>query len=326
MNCDKYDKYVKYKNKYINQIKTNKIKYGGNLDNNILFACTTLYKGSTFSLNYNEILTTIDRLITNENNENKPNIYFVLNTVTNINNNTIDDNALREVENKFIIKKNEKNEHYYNNSINDFLKNYQIKFKIVALMQCNDLVETFSNIISDNSVKVMDGYCILNKEIFFQNIELFYDSILPNGKLIIYYYDPLNNSFSLVSFEEYNTALLAFSSPLTYTLIVCILNRLFSYNRHEKYYTKNVVDNVKRVCEQEFYNLFIRNKYLQKLIDDGIRFNYVDVYKKLQPITQIYESKFNRSIINIKLGSLISSASKFTTDIDEIKTKINKII
>jgi hypothetical protein len=286
-----FNKYLKYKNKYMNLKKL----YGGFDEKNIIFSCTTLDETSTLSVNFNTINDLINRLI---GEKIKKNTYLLYKTQLFVSDEHLRSQYLKEVmeTNNYNIMTNL----VVNINLLDFINlSKDIKFDIIVMTQCN---ETVSMILGD------DWRIHYNKfvwELINHNLFSLYETLNDTGYIINIGYDKAGiNDIILENFSNSYSSLISVVLPL-FMYINELINILF-IKVDTGIYQKNIG--------------IIKSEYL--LLCDMLKEKLIKHIKSIieanssQPIiyTEIYKQIYPQLDINILLDESI------------IKNHFNKIL
>jgi len=199
-----------------------------NSTENVIFACTTLKKNSTISKHFGIINKNIRELI---DSDIKINPFFIYKppygAVSDL---TIDDNILQ------LLKDNNYNIGEYNlykENIIDYLNSADIKFKIIVLSQCSDLVSTLTDETQQINEKIF--------ETIFDNLYTFYNKISDNGYIINYFYDQTNSPI-LTNIESFYSAVTIVNKIIYFLYSIIIFKILFNEIRTGIYQKINKID------------------------------------------------------------------------------------
>jgi hypothetical protein len=267
---ENYKKYLKYKTKYLTLRK----QIGGNPEINIMIACSSLKKKSTFYDKFFLILKIInDKYIYHI----PKNIYFCMKFSSQafgegsdlfFKTNNLEDNKIELLKNLSInIIKPTEDTYVYNNTIMDMinlspelLPKNNINYDMIIFAECNDIVSYFTG-----DFDFLQRYltALRNKEIedlykiIIDNIIKFYNKL--NDKSIIlnmYYCDEIFCDFN-ITYAQVTFLYL----PLFITVVI-LLNFMFEKEDNGIYILKN------RKSDEEIKDFFNHNlsQYTQKLL------------------------------------------------------------
>jgi hypothetical protein len=276
----------------------------GGTNQNILFACTTLNKDSTFSENFNEINDTVKHYLPYNS---KINAYFVCkNSMINENNKIWSDNfrniLTRHNYNKVEPYNTTNKSNGYSNNIINFLSKKNIKFNMIVFSQCND---TLQSILKDSFIS---SHIKINTfDIIIQNLFSLYNSLEDNGYIINFGYIGEGNEIILENLCS-SPSQITLIGTLPYFVFIGLLIPILFTKISTGIYQKNVginIDYFKEVSNNIKIN-FCKN--IKNNINNNIDTNPKKIYKKLLSIISInkninYKNQLNliNNQTNIKL-------------------------
>lgn len=272
-----YQKYIKYKIKYLS---LNKSQKGGNTEN-IIFACTTLLQNSTLALNF-------DAINREFNTENIKNTYLIYEKPINNKKNNLDyDLEFKKKLNdlNYTIMQNGENSVYYMSFISFLSTHPDIKFDKIIFAQCNDMISTLT---FDSFTQWQDNRTSSNYVLLLNNIKLLYNSISDGGCIINYYYDfRLSKPFSLMNIENTRNEVTTYQFFIFHFIICRCINELFTNTSTGKYIKNASFENT------TIEDLFEHNK--TSIVNEIIKLSNGIKYTK-QPA--IPESENEKEFIN----------------------------
>lgn len=301
---------------------------GSNDVYNILCACSSLFDDGSFDVDENIMLGHIKHLFKFKNiMYDVIKLYFVVKKFFTSEDDKLNHNKQMEKLRKKIVDKkkkffddsssivvsNNENNYFYDNYIVEFLKNNsKIKFTGIMLMQCNNLVETF---ISSEKYNFTDLYCLKNIKKYFDNINIFYNSLNDSGIILIYYYkEPFQNTSVLIDVENYHSRYTIVYTPITFFLFIEIFNKLFekvengtyyfdytllTHKEIKKgstdfiYYKKKNGPNVINICNEEFNKIIDKYKNITEDDYDSSFSNFKNKYDDLNLTYENFKNDYN---------------------------------
>jgi hypothetical protein len=248
---------------------------------NVIFACTTLNTGSTISDNFPTINETIRKLIKSDIKINPFFIYKRPVLSTRVNDlDSIDSTTLELLSN---ANYNTKPYNLCKENIIDCLrtiytKDKALKFKIIVLSQCSDLVSTLTK---ENTE--------MNKTIFetiYENLYAFYDKMNDDSYIINYYYDNFTNLIKLVNIEQFTSYITINNYIIIFLYSIIIFKILFadvSIGIYKKINKIDILDFYIKCTE-------IKNELIEKL---NVYFKTVPIQTYMKTTTSIPENFIN---------------------------------
>lgn len=272
---------------------------------NILFTCTTLDKESTLAIEYDYIHNMLIKIIPYYLDVKK-NVYFVYKVpnppLAKLMQNMYSSNIVPQLQkNNYAIKPNITAPNtavkmVNDSNIHDFLSETKLKFDIISLTQCSNLVDTFiGEKITTSIVNIHD---------LIDNFITIYNSLEESGFIINFYYNE-DNGIKVCDFIDY----ISLSSSITLFYHIYLLSILdFYYERiDEGIYRKNNEKINVEILHLKFYN-FVK-KCMKIYTDNGFDCFFNDLKKKYlkdlsfpeKRVKSLFKETLDSFIINYRL-------------------------